>query len=425
MLFSATTFDGSTLFPGWVALIPVLGTAAVIFAGTVGTTGGPEVVLRQRPFVAVGRISYSLYLWHWPVLLIPAVYTTQPLSPLERARLVVIAVALAVLTYLFVENPVRHSRALIKYPPRTFALGGALTVVALIGAVFAGAIPRLDAGKLASAAGTVNGATPFVPSDLQPSLLKASADQPRIYSDGCHASIETTTPAGCVFGDPHGERTLVLFGDSHAAQWFPAMEVIANKRHDQLLTLTKSACPAIDVPVWSPNLRREYHECDTWRKQAIARINKVSRPVVVLSSDWVYRLMPSGHEDQNTAWKLGLRRTIDALRDDAEVVVLADTPHADVNVPICLSGHLNDSDACGFRLADGVDATHRKLDREVAAETGAHFADPTNWVCIADPCPVIVGDMLVFRDDAHLTVEYASSFAARLAPVVDRAVAGR
>jgi hypothetical protein len=412
----ALVYDDRTLFPGAAALLPVLATAAVIAGGATRPAGGPEGLLSRRPFVVIGRWSYSLYLWHWPLLVLPAMYRADPLSPWVRAGLVVVSVAAAWATYVLVEDRFRRAAWLASSRARSFALGGVLTAAALVAGYFGGVLPRLDAGRPAAAA---EAAGDFVPSDLRPSLRGAFDDMPATWRNGCNADIPDTVPKGCVYGDPDGDRTVVLFGDSHAASWFEGFEAAADDAGWRLLTLTKNGCPAAAVPQWRPEVGRAYTECDRWRAAAIDLIAQEQQPLVVLAGSRESKV-DVAERDVLDAWRAGYAETIAALPRDAEVVVLADTPNPRLNPAVCLSGHLTDIAACALDRDDVVDAPFLAMERDVARRAGARFVDTTGWVCSTFPCPVIRGNLLVFRDASHLS----SPFSASLAPQIRTALEG-
>jgi len=294
---------------------------------------------------------------------------------------------------------------LVRSHRASFVLGATLTALAVSVGMLAGVLPRLDAGRPAEAAGA---ASAFVPSDLRPSLRGAFDDVPETWRNGCHVGIAATRPKECVYGDPNGATTVVLFGDSHAASWFGAFKGAAEEAGWRLLTFTKSGCPAASVPQWRAEVGRSYTECDQWRAAALEMIAKEHKPIVVLA----------GSRDSNVQvedeWRTGYERTIASLPADARPMILADTPRSGVNVPVCLSGHLDDAAACSLPRADAVDEDFRSLERDIAEETHATFIDTLPWVCATFPCPMIRGNLLVLRDTNHLSSPFSASLASEV-----------
>src|SRR3990170_4826390 len=190
-----------------------------------------------------------------------------------------------------------------------------------------------------------------IPADLVPELALARDDLPRIYGDGCHLSVPETASPACVFGSVASEQVIVLFGDSHAAQWFPALERLASSHGWRLVSLTKSSCPVAGVTIWSTSLKREYSECDEWRRAALERIAREHPWLVVISDSREYTLWSEGAlvpaAEGGALWNGGLGRTLANLAAVAgRVVLIGDTPRSQVDPPVCLSRHPDDVLAC-------------------------------------------------------------------------------
>ena len=122
----------------------------------------------------------------------------------------------------------------------------------------------------------------------RPSLEGARNDQPRTYGDGCHLAQPATTIPDCVYGDPSSSTTVVLFGDSHAGQWFPALERLATERGWRLVSLTKSACTPAQLTVWNTTFKRAYDECNQWREAVFTRLRAERPALVIVASSHPY-----------------------------------------------------------------------------------------------------------------------------------------
>ncbi|MFI5888848.1 acyltransferase family protein [Actinoplanes sp. NPDC051513] len=409
ILAAAIGYDDATAYPGWRAAFPVAGAVAVIAAGG-------NSLLEVRPLQAIGRLSYSWYLWHWPVLLIVPIG-----SGVAKALL---ALGLAWVTYHVVENPLRH-RPVLRARGLSFgaALCGTVAAVAVALALLPHAVPagarRADLSKTLAtskraeqdlgAAIEASRRLGPLPANLTPALTKAARDRPRVWTDGCHADVPVTTaPAGCVYGDPAGRETVVLFGDSHAAQWFPTLERLATERHWRLVELTKSSCSAADVPLWHDTLKREYTECTAFHRSAIARITRLRPSLVVIGSSFNYRpARPAA--DLPTQWKAAWDTTFDQLRaSGARVAAIADTPYMGGSVPECLAEPANAGHAgnCTRSLRSAI----RGPEQRAVFLTYGDVIDPTAWFC-TDACPAVVGNLLVYRDSNHMTTTYARALA--------------
>jgi hypothetical protein len=255
-----------------------------------------------------------------------------------------------------------------------------------------------------------------LPDSLRRSLASARTDEERLRADGCLAFEGVTAPRPCVYGDPNGAFTVALVGDSHAAQWFPALERIAEARHWRVLTFVKVACPFLDLRIRNVALKREYTECEAYREATIARLGTI-RPDLTLISSSRFAIHPVLGADASIARQgAALARFIDRL--SGEIAVIVDTPDPGRDVPACLSGHVRDVRACAVS-PEVAGAGHLGAIEEAATEaTGAGLIDLTRRVCRADPCPVAVDGMIVFRDTRHLTATFSRS----LAPDLDRSI---
>jgi peptidoglycan/LPS O-acetylase OafA/YrhL len=453
VIASGFVIDDTTPFPGTAALLPTLGCALVILGGLHPPSAregarnaalvGPGALLSLPPVRYIGRISYSLYLWHWPVLVLPAVAFGHLPGPV-RVGLAGVAVGLAAISQRFVEEPIRHGRFVGLHPPRVLAAAGALTLAVVVSATWLGSrsvaalqpagpavggdigdvILPAESARPSGGAGLPPLAAAPVPADLVPSITNARDDIPSIYDDGCHAPPAAAGVAdGCVFGDANGTRTIVLFGDSHAAQWFPALERLANERHWRLVVQTKSACASADVPVWSEIFNRPYAECTAWRQAVFDLIASLDPAIVVLSNDRHYNLTIDGRmassTDHEDVWSAGLDASIERLAGlGSEVVVIGDTVRQSIDPPVCLSEHLADASVCSTPYARAVATERLAQERGVTEGRGAAFVDPTSWMCYTDPCPSVMGRLLIYRDSHHLSATYARALANRLADVL-------
>lgn len=438
VLASALIFDELTPFPGYAALLPVAGTALVIAAGCAAPRGGVELLLRTTAFQRIGALSYSWYLWHWPVLVIvPELLDTPP--PLwQRLALAAGSLVLAVGCYALVENPIRRRPSLRARPWRAITIGGGLSAASAVIALLATQAPLAPAAsgeavdlaaalsvpasgrslspsavaaaerRLAEAiaAGVY---TQAVPSNLTPALASASKDLPVLYADRCDARLlETEVKAPCVYGDPTARDTVVLFGDSHAGHWFPALDDMAKRRHWRLVVVTKSICSAASTSIYLSRLKRQFHECDQWREQAMDRIRAL-RPTMVVMSSRGDGGKPVAEGDADQLWTDGWRTSIRRLAaDGTRLVLISDTPLPKHNAPECVSAHPTAVHECSTPVRGAIlKPKRRRMIEEVAARAGVAVVDPTAWFCTATTCPDVVGNVLVYKDASHMTTAYS------------------
>lgn len=415
----ALLYTDRTPYPGDAAALPVLGTALVIAAGCARRSRA-EVVLSIPGAQDIGRVSYSFYLWHFPLLIIAPSVLNHPLGLVNKFVLIDIALVLAVVTYNFIELPFRRSDMWVRRPWRGLTLwGGLSSVTAGAAVVLMGvAIPAGVGMATRAEASTVTTAlsdglrVQEVPANLTPSLEAAPRDRPVLETNGCLVQLEDSAlRTDCVYGNPSSSTNVVMIGDSHMAQWFPALDRVAKERDWRLLVLTKVGCsPHVILNKYSTFLRRPYRECDEWRGRAFAYVRQI-RPAAVLMAGLVKG------EDQIG----GMVQAIGALKPSgARLLLLRDTPYPGADVPTCVSGNLNDVGACNLHEAEAhVDKANEDRTVELAAAAGVSVIDPLPWFCQRGECPVVVGDMLVYHDESHVSATYA----AWLAPLMSRALA--
>jgi peptidoglycan/LPS O-acetylase OafA/YrhL len=439
VLGAAFGYDDATAFPGFAALPPVLGAAGIVAAGC-ATTGGVGRLLGRAPLQFVGRISYGWYLWHWPVLVIVPAALGRELGLGGRLLACAGALLLAYATYRLLENPLRHRRALTARPVRGLGLGLALSgtaaALALVAADNPPAVPvgadavdtrallAVSADPQATLARLIAAAdrATRVPANLTPALADAPEDLVKPQTDGCHLTLtspEVTPP--CSYGRLDAAKTVVLLGDSHALQWFPAFERLANRHGWRLVSLTRSSCSPAPVRVLNRKLKRVYTECDSWRESSLARIRAMHPQLVVVASNTGYRDDLVDHpDDPDALWASAWARLFAALRATAgKVVLLADTPFLSREPADCLAAANASVSACAEPTGTVLrDPDWRAIVRHAAEKVGAPVVDPVPWLC-AQRCPPVVGNLLVYRDANHLTSEYADM----LAPLLDERLA--
>ncbi|WP_326552379.1 acyltransferase family protein [Micromonospora sp. NBC_01813] len=427
---SALLFDGSTQFPGYAALLPVTGVTMVIAAGCAPHRGGAGGLLAVAPLRRIGRLSYSWYLWHWPFLVIGAALIGGTTTLGQNLGLAGGALVAAAITYALVENPVRRTRRLAGKPWRTIGLAVASSVVVIVVAMAAlvqqpsvtgpgspvdtaatlSASTALehDLGRLVAASAQARS----VPANLTPSLSAATADIPSVFQDGCVVLriTDTGTDHPCAYGDPAGRRTVVLFGDSHAGSWFPAVQQVALERGWRLIVMVKGFCSAASVRFRMDSVNRPFDECVRWREQALRRIGELRPSIVVTSSTNHTFGDPVGtFDDRDQVWTDGWSSTVARLRSyGSDVVLISDVPWLPSTVLDCLALHLSDARTCHSPVPDAVlEPRRRQMIESAAAGLGAKVIDPTPWFCTSTVCPALVGNVVTLRDGNHISATYS------------------
>lgn len=455
ILLTCTQFGPKTPYPGTSALLPVLGTALVIGGGCATRGLGVGRLLCRPGLRGIGRVSYSWYLWHWPVLLLLPPLLGLPAGLAGRLAAILVSAGLAVITLHLVENPGRFAAALRRSARASLAMAAGATAIAGCACVLllnvipvpvghGSAAPRANIVALpppslpavgppeaavrqafAQARDAVVAAVKqaAVPSNLDPPLAAAPSDKPAVFVNGCVRSWRDVGQAECASGDTASPTTVALVGDSHVAMWQPAFEELAEQRHWRLETMAKVTCPLQELRITSPYLGREYVECEQWRGQIMGRLQAEHPRLVVVSMSRRYGA-DFGFTSYDPAWLDTLGRTIAQLRrTGARVLVLGPVADPGSPVPACLSGHLDDASACAPPRAEAIDARGIADEQRATVGAGGYYADLTDLFCAPDRCPVIVGDTLVFRDDNHITREYARLLAPVVGALAERATA--
>ena len=460
ILVACTRLSAATLYPGIAALLPTAGAALVIGAGCAAPSLGCGRVLGISPMRAIGRISYSWYLWHWPVLVLAPELLGHSLGLAARLTAALLSAGLAALTLRLIENPLRYAAPIRRSAWASLGLGGVATAVAVcVGVALLALVPvpvghgkpatpltvtaaPVPAGSgmdaydaavrqsVAQVQATVASSVGLraVPSNLEPPLSAVSGEEKALELNGCLRTPFQSGQPECASSDTSSSTTVALVGDSHAAMWNPGFQQIATQRHWRLETLTKAACPLMDLPVTNPfrRLVEHFEHCQQWRTEILARLRAEHPRLVVVSAFRGFGTDESltGFHAYDQAWIGGLTRLVQQLRGiGATVLVLGPVPDPHFVAPICLSGNLDDMAACSPRRSTAVNETGIAAEMAATEAGGGHYADLTDLFCTSDLCPVIVGNTLVYLDKYHITFEYARLLAPVVGALADRALA--
>jgi hypothetical protein len=397
VLLSALSYSSNTLYPGIAALGPVIGTAAILVAGT-HTDSEANRALTHPALQHLGRLSYTWYLWHWPALAI-AETVIIPLPYYGRILCAVGTLGLAYVTCHLVENPIRFNRHLLGRPVLSLGLAAVVTVI----------VTGFTIWWHSSTAGTL--------------FEQAELDRPRIYAMGCVTQAKSQELRNCEFGDLNSRTTVVLFGDSKAAQWFPAMERIANQRRWRLVPLLKSSCSAATLSVRSGSGGAQTQECSNWRESAIRHIVSLNPAGIVLSSySKSMALQGNSFKTYYANWRDATRKTLMRFNEAGlRSVLVRDTPGAGTMVPLCLARiRWYGRGSCVFERANGLDdALYAAEVQATESLNNVSVVDLSDQLCGAVICEPIQLGRIVYKDGLHLTASFAES----LAPVLDARVA--
>ena len=372
-------FDENTPFPGIAALLPV--TATFILIAT--RDKWPPLLnwlVRKKGTQWIGEISYPLYLWHWPVLVIPVIYLGRELSTPEKIIALTLTVGLAGITHRYLEAPMRDRNW---SPITTLKSASFITAISLL----------LGISIYTTYSNTIS----F--SDGTRYSLDEVRSKPINNEDGCHIHIRQTVSPKCEYGDISSDQIIVIYGDSHAAQWLPALDIIGKRKGIKIISLTKSACPSAEV-IKELSSQYDIADCQAFRDSSVKRIAEI-KPLAVIMTGMQPFTAPYSAESARDWWLMGEKKAYDRIKAHTQYpIYLTDTPLPRVDIPDCLAADR------GSRCD-----TSRPVDPEVAA--GLIPINPTPWLC-SDTCPAVVDGIIAYRDKSHLTVAMSEHLSTKL-----------
>src|ERR1035437_4773784 len=461
----------ATPYPGMAAIVPTIAGVLLIVSGQERT--GPGLLLRLAPVRFLGKISYSLYLWHWPILILGGIWLVGPLDTMSTPQALVLAalaVPVSAVSWLLVEEPCRRGQIPLPRPSRVVGIGvAAMLVVALagsglyfgaqsaLGAIGAGPDPS-PTGEIATPDTTDTPAptptptelitlppnetptpvpqmTPALPpppdppaptsfaitSSTRPALIKAAKDYEQPWGDGCLGWKGTTSPntsSKCIYGNPSGTYTVAFVGDSHASALFPGVNAVAKAHGWKLIPYLKIDCSFLDLNdlVYFGPPMVPYPECMTWNRAVVSNLQKNPPDLVIISmSRWIFTANTA--EENVTTETNALVSMINKIPKSSKVVMIQDPPLPTAqSVPECLSSYLNDYRRCAYTRTVGFGSYMGTREQNAAKATGAGLIVLTDQICPGTGnCPVVINNIIAWRDQHHLT----ATFAATLGPAID------
>ena len=449
IMSSALLYTKLTPFPGYTALLPTVGVTFLLLAGARSATdeyGFIQKLLSLKPFTFIGDISYSLYLWHWPIVIFAGIVFGTNLSLSVGLGVIALSVVLSTVSKIWIEDPIRKTKS-IKTKFESYLLGFGMmasTIIAglllILAASQSAPAPKIDEATFASdypgalainktVQSPADGNPPFVPS-----LEKVRGDIATVYAHGCHTARPDITPTPCyyepmklsdgstimgrvdAFTDPK-RKIVAMAGDSHTAHWLPTVKEIAIQNDLAIVSYTKSSCAYIGADLYVAST--EYTQCGDWT-------NEVTQQLLTLEPSLLLTGMISNHrvvgaasnEDNQIRLSEGLASLWGELNDAGiRVAAIRETPRFEALVPDCVAIEMSNPNACSLprseamRFAGAIEGAAR-----LAKDTT--FVDMTDYLCTAERCEVVVGNVLVYRDQHHITATYARSMADELGKII-------
>jgi peptidoglycan/LPS O-acetylase OafA/YrhL len=405
VVWSAASYTLETAFPGLAALVPTVGTVAIILAGDVRL--GAFRGLNARWLSYIGDRSYSIYLWHWPLIVF---YTAQwdAITTVPGLGLIAATVLMAHLSYEHVEQRFRHAVMPRDWRPLRYAAASLgiflLTSIGFSYYVTVRASATTSDALYPGPAALLAGVDTPPGIEYLPDLSALKRDIPIVYTEQCHQNQASVEAISCILGSPDGEQTMAVAGDSHAAQWVPALDAIASENGWKLVTLTKSACAFSRAIV---RLGGEpYPACSEWRENAIREIKNLGVDVLFVSQ--------SRYGIDEAEMIDGLTSVWDELfAGGVRVIPIQDTPWMPFEPGDCLAE--GEPEKCTAPRSKVIAKDVYYKAAAASADIDMRVADLTDGICDAETCFSVVGNLIVWRDPHHLSATYARALAPYLA----------
>lgn len=444
---SSFIYTAKTPYPGSAALVPVIGSLAVIWAGAPDVRWAPLFWMRLRWVQWVGDNSYSIYLWHWPLLILTPFLLLEELTTPIKFALIAIMLVLAWLTKRFVEDPIRSGPVLVLRPPRqTFivAIGAtAVVVVACFGALQVlqqrQQQDRLTTARLLSSGAPCLGAAARDPEHqpcVNPKLRFSVSPSPAtarelvIPHDATAANKSPLCQGGlkivgllelCTFGVPEAKakRQIVSIGDSHGRRWRPALNVAALQLGWRVTSIIRRSCP---LSTYGRGTAEDRAGCKIWKRQLPAWLAK--NPNI----DTIFETQSAGKgKDLDTfprqvaGYKAGFKMLPSSIK---HIVVLRDNPRAAPGTLDCVERTVAAGDptgqACALPRSQALIPDALAVAARDQHKPGIGVVDLTPFYCGPRFCFAVIGGVLVHSDDHHVTALFNSTLAPYLMRALDR-----
>lgn len=388
IVFSALMFEIYTPYPNWQVFIPSIGVTFILFSKPKNGYSSVGKILALRPLVFLGDISYSFYLWHWPILLLcKKLVMYFPL--LNTIFALCLTLLMTLLTYYFIEQPIRKNKKLrINYK---------FTIILFVG-IMAVTIFTLMALKLVS--------EKFEGDKEQQYYKMARNKLPITYDLGCDDWYHSSKVVKCEFGNKTSEKKVVLFGDSTLIQWFPAILDYYESLKWHVIVYSKNGCPIINRPFFYYRILAVYSVCDDWRSSTIDEIVKLKPDVIIMGNS-------IGYPFKQNDWVDGTKEVIDQLLPITKnIKLIAGTPELNFDPSICLSKKSWLSKF--FSSVTKAKCSQEFIPSEVwqwqqvlaSSYQNVEFIELSKHVCSQKECKSLIDGMMIYRDRIHLTVDF-------------------
>ena len=466
LIVGVLTLTTQTPWPGFAALLPTLGAAGLIVAG-LAPGGLLQRALGVRPMVFVGGISYSLYLWHWPML-VGARAAWGDIGLLGSGIVAAASVIPAWLSRRFVEDPIRYS-APMRRPRIALPVGAVCSIVAALAGVLTinsigpveaafvppvasappgaaaggspasnaaasalpngspaptSATPHLGAAALLDPTSTIDWGTINSVDRITPNPFTATDDVPQAVTDGCQEPADSNNFHVCTYGIRDASRVLLLAGDSKAVQWAPAFDAVARAAGWRLEIVGKSACTFTDALLVYQGAN--YDGCTRWNSE-LKQWLLANPPTVLVVNGGATSGIFQGSALTSDGLAAGYAHLwTDLSEAGIHPIVLLDNAGPPAPVYECVAEHPTALSTCAFDFASAAAGSGAVAQAAAAAEVGLPVMDLRSWICPhLTVCPAVIGDVLVYRQGSHLTATYITTLAPMLSDALWTATGGQ
>lgn len=425
ILVSAFIFSDQTVYPGAVALLPTLGGALVIAGGIAWREWIATRWLGSRPVQYVGDISYSLYLVHWPLIVIAKAVMGTALAAWQGWTLLFVSILLAALSKHYVED--RYRPHVTAGQPR---VRRTLVIAAVSSMICAGLAYGMGRYSTWDSAGGQNVATDYPgaavlfdpavaqgmkPRPFLPALGNVEGDVATAYAEGCIQNIKGVDVKRCNYGPDDALVKIAIVGDSHAVHWLPALQALAEQDGIKVVGITKTSCNTSGLAPDHAKLGRPYDECAEWTRNVVAYLNHENFDRIILSQSpkhYVAGMRDKGSSANAQMIAEAMAKTWGGLKNGKEkLLLIRPTPWQRTLVRECVAQHPDAMDQC---TGERSTVLQRDAMVRLAGITGYKIMDFTDLFCAGKHCPAVVGNVFVYRDAHHITATYMRTIAPEL-----------
>jgi len=458
ILFPTFIYDDFTLYPSWRAIFPVLGTGFIIASAGSSLSNW----LSSPSLIFLGKYSYGWYLWHWPFICLANTYFDENNRIVVNAIAALISLPIAILSHRTIETPVRKLNLFVHKPSKGVIFGILLTLVSVVLVFTAFVLRPKESIQLSSEQNQIpitiiqrdeivtdtetskdspektetNDQTNNEPefnedasvetiiidegvrnhyqlleagSKLQylPDSVGLGGNKPRIYGSNprCHVTNAAQASPPCLYGELDSKRTMVLFGDSHAATWFPLFNYVAEEFGWRLISRTKSSCFAEELEFPLYGVDRKYSECFGWKKWVQEELAENQVDLIIVATK--RKDVPVINEYFSVEeWNDGLASSLRTLGSFApQVVLMGATPYMENHVRECITSS-EDISKCHSMFEKAIPTDYQELEEAAAVKTNTVYVPTVDLLCTKTICPSVVGNNVTYMDRQHLTRDF-------------------